>query len=68
MKPESDIKRWKRVQELYHAARELRMTDRGRFLDYQCAGDPEMRILVQRLLESAEDGTFLADVFDDSRP
>ncbi|MCK4306011.1 MAG: hypothetical protein KAY24_17360 [Candidatus Eisenbacteria sp.] len=62
-----DIQQWKQAQELYHAARELRVTDREQFLEYHCKGDPETRILVQQLLESTDGASFLSDVFDDSR-
>ena len=42
--------RWRRVQELYHAAYERPVHERGTFLDEACAGDPTLRDEVESLL------------------
>ncbi len=57
---------WKRLQELYHAARELPAADRDLFLEYHCAGDDGTRDEIKRLLAATEDCSFLADSFDES--
>ncbi len=51
---------WDKVEKLYHAARELDVERRSRFLDESCASDDAMRRKVEALLE--QDGkpeTFL---------
>ena len=47
MQPE----RWRRVEELYHAARGHRLVSRGTFLAAACAGDDDLRCQVQVLLD-----------------
>ncbi len=47
MQPE----RWRRVEELYHAARGHRLVSRGTFLAAACAGDDDLRRQVQVLLD-----------------
>lgn len=42
--------RWKRVQELYHSARERVESDRARFLAGACAGDAALQREVEALL------------------
>ena len=66
MSPHTKEQRWKRAQELYHAARELRITDWERFLEYHCENDPETRAFVERLLKPADTSPFLSDSFEDS--
>jgi serine/threonine protein kinase/Flp pilus assembly protein TadD len=45
-----DAERWKRVDELYHAARERKAEDRASFLAQVCGGDEELRREVESLL------------------
>ena len=42
--------RWRRVEELYHAAYERPLHERGAFLDEVCAGDARLREDVESLL------------------
>ncbi len=54
--------RWKRTEELYHAARARPPGDRGAFLAEACADDEAMRRNVESLLaESESDDGFLAE-------
>ena len=62
-----DVPRWRRMQEIYHAARELRVTARERFLQYQCVGDAELLASVERLLRSTGKTQILSDAFDESQ-
>lgn len=68
MTPTERKKTWKRVQELFHAARELQADARAQFLIYQCSGDDNTRAEVERLLAATESCSFLADGFDESEP
>jgi len=47
-----DPNRWLRVQELFHQASELGGEARGAFVDQACAGDDELRGMLEGLLES----------------
>ena len=60
-----DVVRWKRAQELFHAARELRITDRERFLEFHCKDDDAMRSVVESLLRAAAGSAFLDDAFQE---
>ena len=52
--------RWRRLKQLFTTAAEIDDTDRAAFLDEQCAGDPELRAQVERLIaKSARAGDFL---------
>ena len=42
--------RWHRIEDLFHRAADLAPGERERFLDSECAGDPELREEVQSLL------------------
>ncbi len=44
--------RWRQIEELYHAALELRLEEREAFLDEACAGDEELRREVVSLIAS----------------
>ncbi|MBU1699054.1 MAG: hypothetical protein KJ970_02415 [Candidatus Eisenbacteria bacterium] len=66
MTPNERKKAWKRIQDLYHAARELQEDARAQFLAYQCAGDKNTRVKVERLLAATENCSFLADSFDEA--
>ncbi len=46
-----DAERWRRVNELFHAALERDPGDREAFLDQACAGDPALRTEVLSLLQ-----------------
>ena len=46
-----DADRWRRVDELYHAALERDGGERTRYIDKECAGDGELRREVESLLE-----------------
>src|SRR5690242_515421 len=48
--------RWKKVEEIFHAALERDPRIRGAFLGDVCAGDPELRTEVESLLKSAGEG------------
>lgn len=55
-----DQDKWKKIDELYHAAREMRGEERSAFLT--AAGDEEIRREVESLLASDEEaGSFLAE-------
>src|SRR5690348_9676458 len=45
---------WKRVEEAYHAAREMSGQERSRFLDAACGSDAAMRRQIMVLLEQDE--------------
>jgi eukaryotic-like serine/threonine-protein kinase len=45
---------WKKVEELYHTARELRAEERTRFLDTACMADAPMRRQIEVLLRQDE--------------
>jgi len=52
--------RWKRVEEVFHAALEREPAARGDFLNEACANDAELRREVESLLKSAgEGGSFM---------
>ena len=54
--------RWRRSEELYHAARDRQPADRAAFLASACAGDDELRRDVQSLLaQDSSGGTKLLD-------
>ena len=44
--------RWRRAQEVFHAATEREPEHRAAFLDEECGGDPELRSEVESLLAS----------------
>ena len=46
-----DAERWRRINELFHAALEREADDRGAFIDEACAGDPALRTEVLSLLQ-----------------
>lgn len=50
-----DPVRWKRIEEVFHAASELSGAERGKFLDAACHGEAALRADVEALLY--EDGT-----------
>jgi len=56
MKSSTDDRR-RRADRVFEAALDLTPEQRGRYLDDACAGDPELRALVERLLRSADDET-----------
>jgi eukaryotic-like serine/threonine-protein kinase len=49
-----DAERWRRVEELYHAARSLAGDARTRFLLQQCARDESLRSEVESLLAQSD--------------
>jgi len=56
----SQPRRWRRVEELFHAALELEDGRRSAFLAESCAGDERLRLEVERLLaHHRESGCFL---------
>ena len=58
---ERDPERWRRLNDLFHAALDLGGTERRSFLEASCAGDDDLRSEIERLLDAharAED--FLA--------
>ena len=56
MRPE----RWSRVRELFERAAELGEPARTRFLEETTGDDPDLRVQVERLLESSASQSFLA--------
>jgi Tol biopolymer transport system component/tRNA A-37 threonylcarbamoyl transferase component Bud32 len=63
---------WKKVEELYHTARELSVEERPRFLDTACKTDAAMRRQIEVLLRQTEKpGSFLnrpaVDALSDNR-
>ena len=52
--------RWKRVEELYHAAQVRAPGERSEFLDRECSADPGLREEVASLLDEQVDDGFLA--------
>ena len=46
--------RWQRLQELFHQALPLQPDQRAPLLDRECAGDPELRDQVERLLSASD--------------
>ena len=48
--------RWKKVEEIFHAALDRDPSARGVFLNEVCAGDPELRVEVESLLKAAGQG------------
>ena len=55
-----DQERWRRVEELFHAALERQPEARQAFLDAACGGDTDLRRQVELLLAKGEEaGSFL---------
>jgi serine/threonine-protein kinase len=55
-----DPERWRRVEEVYHAALDLEADRRSAFLEDACAGDGELREEVESLLATEEQaGSFM---------
>jgi Tol biopolymer transport system component len=48
-------KRWSQIERLYHAARELRASERTAFLESACGGDDSLRREVESLLENDQE-------------
>src|SRR5262249_14782441 len=44
--------RWTRIKELFAKAHALDPTERSAFLDYECAGDLELRSEIEKLLQN----------------
>jgi serine/threonine protein kinase len=58
--------RWRQIEALFHAARELRLGERAEFLVKACAGDEELRREIDSLLsEDDRGGSVLAGVASD---
>jgi tetratricopeptide (TPR) repeat protein len=57
-----DRDRWRRIDDLVHAALELEPTQRAAFLDQACPGEPEIRAEVEALVAADEQaGGFLEE-------
>jgi hypothetical protein len=56
--------RWRQIEQLYHAALELRLAEREAFLDEACAGDDELRREVLSLIAAHN----LAETFISAPP
>lgn len=54
-----DAERWRRVEQLYHSARERKPSDREAFLAEMCTDDDEVRREVELLLAQNSSDTFL---------
>ena len=46
--------RWRKIEEVYHAALEWQESQRAAFLEEVCAGDPALRDEVESLLAQGE--------------
>jgi Tol biopolymer transport system component/predicted Ser/Thr protein kinase len=53
--------RFRRIEEIYHAACEHRPEEWSAFLDGACQGEPEMRQRIERMLAEADTGNGLLD-------
>src|SRR3954463_49416 len=53
--------RWRKVDEIFQAALELKPDERTAFLDNSCAGDEELRREVESLISSDEQGLSFID-------
>ncbi len=53
--------RWRRVEDLYHAASETPEAERGRFLAEACSGDDDLRREVEELLHQSQEPDTLLD-------
>src|ERR1051325_10625040 len=67
-----DPDRLRRIEELYHDARDRAPEERGAYLDRVCAGDEELRREIASLLDQSDSGPMenpawkaAADLFDD---
>src|SRR5262249_8045778 len=61
-RPVMPPEQWDRIQELFNLALEVPAADRGPFLDQACAGQPEVKSEIARLLWHHEHaGDFLAE-------
>ena len=56
-----DSDRWRRLEDLYHAARPLPVDARARFLDSQCGGDETLRSEVEALLAQPDHTLVVSD-------
>ncbi len=56
-----DSDRWRRLEDLYHAARPLPVDARARFLDSQCGGDESLRSEVEALLAQPDHTMVVSD-------
>jgi eukaryotic-like serine/threonine-protein kinase len=55
-----NAERWRRIEEIYHAALERAASERGAFLESACGGDETLRADVDRLIAGQEKaGDFL---------
>ena len=45
---------WQKVKSLFDAAQKLERAERGKFLEKVCRGKPELRLQIEKLLESFE--------------
>jgi eukaryotic-like serine/threonine-protein kinase len=61
MGPAMQAERWKKVEELFEAARQQPADGRAGFLRQACPGDPELCAEVESLLKAAESGDPLLD-------
>ena len=57
MEPE----RWKRIEDLFEAARQKPAAERAEFLRRPCVTDPSLAVEVESLLKAAEDGDSFLD-------
>src|SRR5712692_8393131 len=51
--------RWRRIEQLYHAALERTAHERAGYLDEQCAGDQALRSEVESLLVDDQESRFM---------
>ena len=56
-----DRARWDHIQDLFHRAADLSESDRERFLEEACAGDPELGDRVRAMIEEDSRGESLLD-------
>lgn len=53
--------RWKKIKALFSSAQDCPVEERDNFLTRECAGDLELKMEVERLLDSARQDSFLED-------
>ncbi|HXS96866.1 MAG TPA: protein kinase [Candidatus Limnocylindrales bacterium] len=58
-----DADRWRKIEDVFHAASALPPPDRAALLDRECAGDDEVRHTVERMLRQSAEGILDGDAW-----
>lgn len=61
-----DTSRWRRIEEIFHAASELPPSSRAALLDRECAGDATLRSTIERMLEQSSGRILDAEAWPDA--